>query len=99
MIVCKDRTDFRQIGGSGSAEGERGCGNVRHLCVLLHLIRQTIINQAEDASRVRWTAYVVQTAALHGFSFGYWEFASDFGLYDRETGQWHQGLLNALLGT
>lgn len=56
------------------------------------------INKADNQSRVRWTKAVAQSASSHGFSLAYWEFASGFGLYDRESQQWNQELLNAVLG-
>jgi endoglucanase len=48
-------------------------------------------------SRERWTAYVRQASETRGFSWGYWEFGAGFGVYDRQTGQWRRGLLQALL--
>jgi endoglucanase len=52
---------------------------------------------APMASRERWTAYVRQASEARGFSWGYWEFGAGFGVYDRQTGQWRRGLLEALL--
>ena len=54
------------------------------------------IKKADHESRIRWTKAVTQAATQRGFSFAYWEFASDFGIYDREGKTWDQGLLDAL---
>lgn len=52
---------------------------------------------APAETRVNWTAAVSKEAnALH-IGFGYWEFASNFGIYDLATGQWNQQMLHAIL--
>ena len=47
--------------------------------------------------RVRWTAFVRGEASRHGFAWAYWEFASDFGIYNPASKAWRQDLLNALI--
>jgi endoglucanase len=54
-------------------------------------------SQAEMDSRVRWTEFVRSEAEQQGFGWAYWEFASDFGVYDPETEAWREDLLKALI--
>lgn len=50
---------------------------------------------AED--RKRWTEAVRRTAEDYGFSFGYWELCSWFGIYDVNENIWNEDMLEALL--
>lgn len=52
---------------------------------------------ADQASRVRWTTYVVDAAARSGVVWTYWEFNSGFGITDPTTDAWHEDLVGALL--
>src|SRR4030042_5268199 len=52
--------------------------------------------KADMDSRARYTAYVARTAEKLGFSWGYWQFDSDFILYDIDKEEWVTPLLNAL---
>ncbi len=52
--------------------------------------------KADMDSRARWTAYVARTAEKLGFSWAYWQFDSDFVVYDIDNDQWVKPLLNAL---
>jgi endoglucanase len=54
-------------------------------------------NNADMASRVRWTRFNRQLAERHGFSWGCWCLGPLFALYDGEHGRWHAGLLEALM--
>jgi len=54
-------------------------------------------NKADMDSRARWTAFIARTAEEFGFSWAYWEFCAGFGLYDRDSKQWNQSLLKALI--
>ncbi len=54
-------------------------------------------NRADMASRAAWTSFIARQAEAMGFSWGYWEFASGFGIYDPATGQWRQDLVEALI--
>ncbi|MDR0462701.1 MAG: cellulase family glycosylhydrolase [Pseudomonadales bacterium] len=47
--------------------------------------------------RARWTEAVRRQAEQHGFSWVYWEFASGFGIFDLETGEWDEEVLQALM--
>ncbi len=52
---------------------------------------------ADMDSRVRWTNYIARQAEKRLFSWSYWEFCSEFGIYSDETGLWNTGLLEALI--
>jgi len=53
--------------------------------------------KADMDSRIRWTKYVSDEAINHGFSFAYWEFSFNMGLYDRETKSWRKPLLDTVI--
>lgn len=48
-------------------------------------------------SRARYTAYVARTAEKYGFSWAYWQFDSDFIVYDIDKEQWVEPILKALI--
>lgn len=52
--------------------------------------------KADMDSRARYTAYVARTAEKLGFSWAYWQFDSDFIVYDIDKDAWITPLLNAL---
>jgi len=52
---------------------------------------------ADMTSRIRWTRFVTRSAQDRGFSTIYWEFGAGFGIYDIETKQWRQKLLEAVI--
>jgi endoglucanase len=54
-------------------------------------------SRAPMESRAAWTRAVAREAEARGFSWAYWEFASGFGAYDPQRGQWRQPLLEALI--
>ena len=49
------------------------------------------------ASRVRWTSAVARAAETRGWSWAYWQFDSDFVLYDVKREAWIEPILNALI--
>jgi endoglucanase len=53
--------------------------------------------EADMASRARWTAFVAREAEALSFSWAYWEFCSGFGVYDPALNRWRDPLLRALL--
>ncbi|OJU16025.1 MAG: hypothetical protein BGN88_04425 [Clostridiales bacterium 43-6] len=53
--------------------------------------------KAEYESRVRWTAFVRETAEKYGFSWSYWEFCAGFGIYKDPTKSFLEELTNALV--
>lgn len=53
--------------------------------------------RAPRDSRILWTRAIRELAEEKGFSWGYWELASGFGIFDPVTFEWDQDLLHALL--
>lgn len=53
--------------------------------------------KAPAESRKLWTEAVRKEAEDYGFSFGYWEFCSWFGIYDVNTGEFDKDMLKALI--
>ena len=54
-------------------------------------------DRGEMASRARWTAHVARTAESLGWAWAYWQFDSDFVVYDIPRGQWVEPLHAALV--
>ena len=52
--------------------------------------------KADMESRERYTAYVARTAEKLGFSWAYWQFDSDFIVYDIDQDKWVTPILRAL---
>jgi endoglucanase len=48
-------------------------------------------------SRARWTSFIARLAESHGWSWSYWQFDSDFILYDIDAGTWVEPLRDALV--
>ncbi len=48
-------------------------------------------------SRALYTAFVAHTAEKFGFSWAYWQFDSDFIVYDIKKEAWVTPILNALV--
>lgn len=55
------------------------------------------ITQADVQSRVKWTAFVAQKAEEFKIGWVYWEFCSEFKVYDCKNGLWDSELLKALI--
>ncbi len=53
--------------------------------------------KADQESRVRWTSTISREAEERGFSWAYWEFGAEFGVYDRTKKAWHEDLKAALI--
>ncbi|MEL1240325.1 glycoside hydrolase family 5 protein [Flavobacterium flavipallidum] len=53
--------------------------------------------KADMPSRLRWTNYVARQAELRKWSWSYWQFDSDFIVYDMDKDEWKTDLLNALI--
>ena len=53
--------------------------------------------KADMDSRARYTKFVADAAIERGFSFDYWQFDSDFAVYDTEKKTWIKPLFEALL--
>lgn len=56
-----------------------------------------ISNKAPANTRVSWTLAVASEANSLGIPYGYWEFASGFGIYDLTTQTWNHDMVNAIL--
>ncbi len=57
-----------------------------------------VYDKAEMESRVRYLRFVVETAEQLGWSWAYWQFDSDFILYDVVNDKWNEPVRGALLG-
>jgi endoglucanase len=53
-------------------------------------------DKGDMESRARYTGYVARSAEKLGFSWAYWQFDSDFIVYDIDKNQWILPILNAL---
>lgn len=53
--------------------------------------------KADMASRIRWTNYVARQAEKRKWSWSYWQFDSDFIVYDMEKDDWYKPILGALI--
>lgn len=53
--------------------------------------------KADLASRVRWTNYISRQAELRKWSWSYWQFDSDFILYNMEKAEWVDPIKQALI--
>ena len=54
-------------------------------------------DRAPMDSRVRWTDAVARAAEERGFAFAYWQFSSDFLLWDFSREAWVEPILRAVL--
>ena len=54
-------------------------------------------DKADMPSRVLYLGFVAREAERHGWSWAYWQFDSDFILYDIPNGRWIRPLLDALI--
>lgn len=54
-------------------------------------------DKGDMESRARYTACVARTAEKFGFSWAYWQFDSDFIVYDIEKEKWVMPILDALM--
>jgi endoglucanase len=66
--------------------------------VPVHIGEFGAYSRAPMESRVTWTAFVAQTAIEKNMSFAYWEWASGFGIYDKNSRQLNIPLWKALTG-
>ncbi|HTY88823.1 MAG TPA: glycoside hydrolase family 5 protein, partial [Candidatus Acidoferrum sp.] len=54
-------------------------------------------DKGEMPSRVRWTDYISRTAEKEGWSWAYWQFDSDFIVYEIGKEQWVEPIHQALI--
>ena len=53
--------------------------------------------KADMPSRLRWTNHIARQAEKKKWSWSYWQFDSDFIVYDMIKDEWKQDILNALI--
>jgi endoglucanase len=53
--------------------------------------------RADLRSRVCWTAQLARQFEKHGWSWGYWQFADNFALFDMQTQKWVEPIRDALV--
>lgn len=63
----------------------------------LHVGEFGAYSRADIDSRVKWTRFMARWFEQQQFSWAYWEWNSGFGIYDPQTGQYQQQLLDALI--
>ena len=51
------------------------------------------------ASRTAWTSFVARQAQCRGWGWAYWQFDSDFVVYDVDRGRWVEAIRRALIPT
>jgi len=56
-----------------------------------------VYDKADMASRVRYLNFVARLAEKMGWSWAYWQFDSDFIVYDIDNDKWVEPVLNALI--
>jgi len=56
-----------------------------------------VYDKADMASRVRYLSFISRLAEKMGWSWAYWQFDSDFILYDIPNNTWVEPVLNALI--
>ena len=56
------------------------------------------LDTADHDSRIRWTLWVRRELERLDLPWAYWDFATDFGAYDREHQAWRHELLDTLTG-
>jgi len=53
--------------------------------------------KGDMSSRVRWTTVIARQAEVRNWSWSYWQFDSDFIVYDIDKDEWVKPILNALI--
>jgi endoglucanase len=54
-------------------------------------------DKGDIESRTAYTSYVARTAESFGWAWTYWQFDSDFIVYDMEKDRWNESILKALI--
>jgi endoglucanase len=54
-------------------------------------------DKADMPSRVRWTNFIARQAEARNWSWSYWQFDSDFIVYDIDKDEWVEPILGALI--
>ena len=56
-----------------------------------------VVEYADSASRARYIRFIRETAEKYDFSFHIWGFREIFRVFDEETGEWKENILEALI--
>jgi endoglucanase len=81
-----------------TADLEEGARWASQRRVVLYVGEFGTIGVADPESRIRWTKHVRRELDRLGLPWAYWDFATDFGLYDLEQSRWRSALRQAVLG-
>lgn len=81
-----------------TADLEAAAAWARRRDVPLYVGEFGTLDTADHDSRVRWTRWVRHELDRLEVSWSYWDFATDFGAFDRARRAWRPGLLEALRG-
>lgn len=65
--------------------------------VPIHIGEFGAYSKADIESRSKWTTFLARWFEEQGFSWAYWEFSAGFGIYNPNTRQLNNSLVNALL--
>jgi endoglucanase len=79
-----------------SADLEAAAAWARAHNVPLYVGEFGTLDTAAHDSRIRWTRWVRRELERLGLSWAYWDFATDFGAYERDRRVWRRELLQAL---
>jgi len=98
----KDRKDVQWLGTGENAGRIAGDFAQAQAWALVHnrpifLGEFGAYDKAPMESRVRYTAAVARAAEALGWSWAYWQFDSDFILYDVDKDEWVKPILEALI--
>ena len=63
----------------------------------IHVGEFGAFSRADIDSRVRWTRFLIRWFEQQGFSWAYWEWNSGFGIYNPQSGEYNQRLIDALV--
>lgn len=75
---------------------EAGAAWARRRNLPLYVGEFGTLDTADHDSRLRWTRWVRRELDRLDIPWSYWDFATDFGAFDRDRRAWRRGLLEAL---
>ena len=98
----KDKTGVVWNGTAEERQAIRGTSKRRRAWAAQHdrpifLGEFGAYDRGEMPSRVRWTNFVARQAEKFGWSWAYWQFDSDFIVYDVKRDAWVEPIRRALL--
>jgi endoglucanase len=92
-ITFGTRSDWQDL--YHNFDGVRAWSDAQHRPIFLGEFGA--YDKAGLVSRVRYDSYVARAAEMHGLPWIYWQFDSDFIVYDVARDSWVQPILNALI--